>query len=108
MSRNTHSTRQHILEAAAKVVQSEGVARLTLEAVAKAAGVSKGGVLYHFATKEALVEGMLGALFDHFTHDLDTEIAHNESAPGQWARAYIRASTYTVEGEDEVLFGLLA
>jgi len=101
-------TRQHILEAAAKVVQREGVAHLTLDAVAKVAGVSKGGVLYHFATKEALVEGMLHALYDHFTDDLDTEIARNELGPGQWVRAYIRASTRTVEGEDEVLFGLLA
>ena len=40
-------------------MQCKGVAKLTLEAVAKEAGVSKGGLLYHFSNKEALIEGMI-------------------------------------------------
>ncbi|GAC1627371.1 MAG: hypothetical protein NVS4B11_24620 [Ktedonobacteraceae bacterium] len=36
-----------------------GVKRLTIEQVAKAAGMSRGGLLYHFASKEALIQGML-------------------------------------------------
>ena len=39
-------------------MQCKGVAKLTLEAVAKE-GVSKGGLLYHFSNKEALIEGMI-------------------------------------------------
>jgi AcrR family transcriptional regulator len=50
--------RERILEAAERVVGDVGAARMTLEGVAQAAGVSKGGLLYHFPTKEAL----LGAL----------------------------------------------
>ena len=52
-------TRQKILAAASQIVQCKGVAKLTLEAVAKEAGVSKGGLLYHFSNKEALIEGMI-------------------------------------------------
>ena len=51
-------TRQKILAAASQIVQCKGVAKLTLEAVAKEAGVSKGGLLYHFSNK-ALIEGMI-------------------------------------------------
>lgn len=36
-----------------------GVARLTLEATARATGVSKGGLLHHFGSKEALLAGMM-------------------------------------------------
>ena len=45
--------------ATSQIVQCKGVAKLTLEAVAKEAGVSKGGLLYHFSNKEALIEGMI-------------------------------------------------
>ena len=36
-----------------------GAAHLTLEAVAGEAGVSKGGLLYHFPNKESLLQGMI-------------------------------------------------
>ena len=47
-----------------------GATHLTLDAVAKSAGVSKGGLLYHFPTKEALLEGMLARHFE----DVDAEV----------------------------------
>src|SRR5262245_16643152 len=40
--------RDRIVEAAERVVTDIGAARLTLDGVAQAAGVSKGGLLYHF------------------------------------------------------------
>ena len=53
-----------ILEAADHIVATTGAAHLTIDAVAAAAGVSKGGVLYHFPTKQALLEGMLARLLE--------------------------------------------
>mgnify|MGYP002636276428 CR=1 FL=1 len=53
-----------ILSAAAQVVQSAGAGHLTIDAVAKQAALSKGGVLYHFPNKRALLEGMLADLMD--------------------------------------------
>ena len=44
--------RQAILEAAERVVTEAGAAHLTLDAVAGKAGVSKGGLLYHFPSKK--------------------------------------------------------
>ena len=58
------SKRARILEAAARIVEIDGAAHLTIDAVAAAAGVSKGGVLYHFPTKLALLEGMLERLLE--------------------------------------------
>lgn len=54
--------RTRVLDAAEAIVQSRGVAGLTLEAAARDAGVSKGGLLYHFASKEALLVAMLRRL----------------------------------------------
>jgi len=63
--------RERLLDAAERVVVESGATHLTLDAVAKSAGVSKGGLLYHFPSKEALLEGMLTRHFD----DVDAEVA---------------------------------
>lgn len=52
----------NIISAAARVTQHVGAANLTLERIAAEAGISKGGLLYHYANKRALLEGMLGHL----------------------------------------------
>lgn len=49
------SKRDDILEAAKRVVQREGVTTLTYESVATEAGLTKGGLLYHFPSREALL-----------------------------------------------------
>ena len=52
-----------LLDAAEAVVAREGITRLTLDAVAAEVGLSKGGVLHHFPTKDRLVEAMSNAGF---------------------------------------------
>ena len=65
-----------------------GISGLTLEAVAREAGVSKGGLLYHFPSKEALISGMIGRLVEGFTEALGRELAREEvSGSGRWLRA---------------------
>ncbi len=53
------SSAERLLDAAERLVAERGAAHLTLDAVAAEAGVSKGGLLYHFPTKAALLEGMI-------------------------------------------------
>jgi AcrR family transcriptional regulator len=55
---NTGPARDRILEAAERLVAEVGAARLTLDAVAHGAGVSKGGLLYHFPSKESLLSAL--------------------------------------------------
>ena len=57
------NNKQHeILQAAFAVVAEQGANRLTMDAVAAESCVSKGGVLYHFRSKKALLSGMLDYL----------------------------------------------
>jgi AcrR family transcriptional regulator len=63
------SSKDKILTAAEKVVLDSGAAHLTLEAVAVKAGVSKGGLLYHFPSKEALLQGMIARRVAQCRHD---------------------------------------
>ncbi|MCC1497263.1 TetR/AcrR family transcriptional regulator [Alcanivorax sp. 1008] len=58
------STRDTILDAAQRIAAERGAGRITLDEVAKESGLSKGGLLYHFAGKEALIKAMLERLIE--------------------------------------------
>ena len=58
----SEQTRARIRVAAATVIERDGAGHLTLDKVAAEAGLSKGGLLYHYPTKDALLEGLLGHL----------------------------------------------
>lgn len=54
----TASAYDRILDAAEDLITAQGVAAFTLDAVAQRAGVSKGGLLYHFSCKDSLISGL--------------------------------------------------
>lgn len=58
----SNNKKNKILEAALQVVEENGANHLTIDAVAACANFSKGGVLYHFPSKKALLSGMLDYL----------------------------------------------
>ncbi|HNP71667.1 MAG TPA: TetR/AcrR family transcriptional regulator [Kouleothrix sp.] len=82
------STRHAILQAARRVVRAGGAATLTLDAVAHEAGVSKGGLLYHFPSKDKLIAGMLEQMLASFDDDVRAAAEAPGQPPGAWARAY--------------------
>ncbi len=84
-------TRRRIIDAAEEVVLRDGVGRLTLDAAAAEAGLSKGGVLYHFASRDALVAGMVDRIVDEFDGDLAEKMG-DATSPGAFTRAYIRST----------------
>lgn len=60
----THETRTRILDAAVGVLNRKGYAQFRTADVAKAAGVSRGAQLHHFATKEKLVFATMEHVFN--------------------------------------------
>jgi len=92
---STTMRRDALLDAAEGLLAHSGSRALTLAAVAQRAGVSKGGLLYHFATKEALVAGLVKRLIT----ELDEQIArYDDGTPAGYARAYVQA-TFDTLGE---------
>jgi AcrR family transcriptional regulator len=93
------STRERILDAAEDVVLSDGVAALTLDKAAARAEMSKGGVLYHFPSRSALVAAMVQRLAERF--DAGLAAYRQDDGPGSLARAYVRECFAIPRGEDE-------
>jgi AcrR family transcriptional regulator len=90
-------TRARLLDAATAVVLSDGMRGLTLDAVAQRARVSKGGLLYHFPSRQALVEALMRRWIERFELEI---AAHDDGSPGAWIRGYLRASQVPA-GDDE-------
>lgn len=88
------SKRTFLLTAANAIVQRDGAENLTLDALARETGLSKGGVLYHFPTKEALLKAMLENWIDGFESSINEALKSTPPGSGTWLRAFIRASAY--------------
>ncbi len=93
-SKKSTETRDHILLAAANVVLEQGAARMTLDFVAKQAGVSKGGLLYHFPSKDALVEGLINYMIQSLSDRIRAAYDNDSFGTnrGRWLRALTQAN----------------
>ncbi len=56
------SHRENLIDAAEAIVTEQGVGELTLERVAARAGVTKGGLIYHYKTRDALLQALVERL----------------------------------------------
>lgn len=79
MPKDAASTRSSILAAAVQTLQRGGVEGFTLDAVARRAGVVKGLILYHYASRGRLLRAAAAEIATARTAALDRALA---SAPG--------------------------
>ncbi|MEM9953513.1 MAG: TetR/AcrR family transcriptional regulator [Chloroflexota bacterium] len=92
MSKDKLSKRDLVLVAASEVVIEHGAAQLTLDAVVNNAGVSKGGLLYHFPNKEALIAGMIEKSLLDFEAHLQQVYDSLPIQKGRWLKAFVIAT----------------
>jgi len=84
--------RRTLLECAAKLAIERGVAGITIQAVADAAGVTKGGLFHHFPNKQALVEGVFVDLLHQLDSAIDARMQEDEESYGSFTRAYVEVT----------------
>ncbi|GAB3533271.1 TetR/AcrR family transcriptional regulator [Arthrobacter tecti] len=96
------SARERILDSYEDILIRDGERGATMEAVAAAADVSKGGLLYHFPSKEALVDGLAERLEALAARDRELMIADPEGP----ARFYVRTSMYENSPLDRALVAM--
>jgi AcrR family transcriptional regulator len=94
--------RAKLLDAFTRLLLEKGERSATLDAVAAAAGVSKGGLLYHFKSREALVVGLADRLRELGAADAELMRAAPEGA----AAYYIRTSNYVDCEFDRVVIAM--
>ncbi|MFA7413272.1 MAG: TetR/AcrR family transcriptional regulator [Rhizobium sp.] len=84
--------RRALLDCAARLAVEHGPTAVTIQAVAEAAGVTKGGLLHHFASKQILIEAVFADLLAQLGREIDRYMAGDAVAYGRFTRAYVRAA----------------
>lgn len=104
MGRKPTITRDRLLDVAEEIVRTGGGAALTIGALAQAAGISKGGVQYSFASKDDLVR----ALVERWTSQFDAVMGAEENVdPVVFVRRYIAATRASQQAMNAKMAGLL-
>ena len=94
--------RRALLDQAARITLEQGLSKVTFQAVADAVGVTKGGVMHHFTTKNALILEVFHDAMKKFETEVDTAMAKDPVRYGSFTRAYINATISLGEkGQEE-------
>lgn len=84
------SKREFILEAAEQLVHERGAAHLTFDALTEATGISKGGLLYHFENKDALIVAMLER-YSLCRQEMKARMQGDKTGPDEEIKALLKA-----------------
>ncbi|MBZ5487081.1 TetR/AcrR family transcriptional regulator [Halomonas aquamarina] len=95
MARKKEISLDRILDAADAIIMESGGRQFTLDAVAERAGISKGGLVYSFATKDDLVAAVLQREIDRVQHAVQTR------AGSDWQHKHKRLLAYLDEALTE-------
>jgi AcrR family transcriptional regulator len=105
--RGRPSARDKILDAALELIGDIGVPAVTLDGVAARAGVSKGGLLYHFRFKEQLLAAANEHLVRRRVAAREAEAMRLPQGRGRRLKAYVLASANNSQGDDQISTKLL-
>ena len=94
--------RRALVDQAARITLEQGLSKVTFQAVADAVGVTKGGVMHHFSTKNALVLEVFNDAMAKFEAEVNAAMADDPVKYGSFTRAYIDATISLGEqGQEE-------
>jgi len=97
-AKSPDQTRRALLDAAAALALAQGVAGLSLPAVAEAAGLTKGAVFHHFGSRQGLIDALCDDLLARIDTELEEALARDDGGPGTFTRAYVTC-TFAPRGQ---------
>jgi AcrR family transcriptional regulator len=105
MARPPHA-RQAVIEAAEAIVKEIGAANLTYDELVRRSGITRGGITYHFPTKDALLQ----ALVEHDLQRWNECLASKRRGTSAEAelRAYVESGSEPDEDISRLCAGMLS
>jgi AcrR family transcriptional regulator len=109
----TTDTASRILDAVMQLILKGGLPAVTLSAVCQHAGISKGGLVHHFPSKERLVAAFIERSTEQYWALIQQAVAPHVAGRGRRAKAYVDLVLAKPElnpdhGEHECLAVMLA
>jgi AcrR family transcriptional regulator len=102
------SSRDLMLDAAEVLLTEQGAWRLTLDSVAERAQVSKGGLLYHFPSKDALLQALVDRLIEKGREKRQARRAAYGDGPEAMLRADVEGALLDEERNPQLCAALVA
>jgi AcrR family transcriptional regulator len=90
--RDRERTRRAILEAAEQAIVQKGT-KVSLAEIAALAGVTKSGLMHHFATRDELTARLVEHICARLWQEVRAHVDLGENRPGKFTRGYVRALT---------------
>lgn len=101
-------TRARVLDAAARIARERGARHVTIDAVTAASGLSKGGVLYHFPSKNALLAALIEREVSALRARCDAHRAAARGTPNPTLQGFLSALEEMMEKGDRLPMAILA
>lgn len=96
-----------ILLAARHLLSTQGVSSLSMEAVAKAAGVSKATLYNRFANRQVLIEAVLGSQTEFFSETLQQAGATTYESQQALIESSVRLLEFLLSDEQQCLMNVM-
>src|SRR5688500_11748445 len=103
VKRISNDLKDKLLDAAEVVVVRQGIGNLTLDAVAAEAGLSKGGLLHHFPSKDLLIEALVVRSAQDWSTCYPEPCERHPEGPGRMTRALLSHCLSDTQGWTEQL-----
>lgn len=101
-------TRSLIIQSALAIVARDGPSRLTLDAIAKESGISKGGVTHQFPNKEAVLRALLDHQTEHFQQSFERYLAGGDGHAHPQLAAHIAVAREAATQTNSIALALMA
>lgn len=85
-----------VLQVAAQLFATQGIAKTTVRDIADAAGMLSGSLYYHFPSKEAMVDALMSRFQDHIWSRYDA-VMSSEGTPRQKVEGVVRGSLEAID-----------
>ncbi len=97
-----------LLKAARIIAGREGISSLSLNAVAREAGVSKGGLMHHFPSKQELIHALFLQLLEIMDERINIIMENDQNTYGRFSRAYLHYIGELKESDESFQLALLS
>ncbi len=102
------ASKEKVLQAAERIVQQQGAGNLTYDELVRESGVTRGGITYHFPTKDSLLRALMERdmqQWDEMEAALRPKIENERAAD---LIASVRAMTQTSDNKKRFIAGMLS
>lgn len=98
--RQPERVRATLLDAVVHESMSGGLDGVTVLGVAARAGVSKGALFHHFASRQALLEAAYAECLQRFDREVQMHVERDAVEAGRFTRAYVKATLGALKAPD--------